>query len=284
MRIPAPKNVGARLRAMLDPPPKGWSDPPHPGAPLLVPRIVHRIWLGPDPLPPEFASYGESWARLNPAWEVRLWTEDTIPEDLRRPEARERLRVPAERSDILRLELLWRHGGVYFDTDIECVRPLEPLIGGLDFFCAYLKPGQANNAVIGAAPGHPILDRALDEIRPREWYGYDKAAAGPEFLSSLLEDYPEVAVFAPELFYPNTPEQRETAYAIHYQARSWKGEEGFRVAALVAEERLERALEELQEERRRHERTQAELGRRRASPRRLLRPAHGDDGPAGRTE
>lgn len=226
---------------------------------MLVPRIVHRIWLGPDPLPAEFVAYGESWSRLNPGWEVRLWTEETIPEDLRRPEARERLRVPAERSDILRLELLWRHGGVYVDTDFECVRPLEQLVGGLDFFCAYLKPGQINNALIGSTAGHPILDRALDELEPREWHGYDKASAGPEFVDALLKRNREVAIFAPELVYPNTPEQRERAYAIHHQARSWKDEEGFRVAALVAEERLERVLRELHEEQRAHERTKAEL-------------------------
>jgi len=149
----------------------------------------HRGWTGvrrgPGPLPGWFAAHGESGASLNPGWEVRLWTEETIPEDLRRPEVRERLRVPAERSDILRLEILWRHGGVYVDTDFECIRPLEPLVGGLDFFCAYLKPGQANNAFIGATSGHPILDRALDELRPNEWHGYDKAAAGPGFLSHL---------------------------------------------------------------------------------------------------
>jgi mannosyltransferase OCH1-like enzyme len=265
MRVPGPKAVARRLRAAVDPLPTGLTGPPHPGAALLVPRVVHRVWLGPEPLPGSFAAYGESWASLNPGWEVRLWTEETIPEDLRRPEVRERLRVPAERSDILRLEILWRHGGVYVDTDFECIRPLEPLVGGLDFFCAYLKPGQANNAFIGATSGHPILDRALDELRPNEWHGYDKAAAGPEFLSTLLEDYPGVAVFAPELVYPNTPEQRETAYAIHHQARSWKDEEGFRVAAMVAEERLERALDELQQERRSHERTKAKLARRRGS-------------------
>ena len=54
----------------------------------------------------------------------------SLPGDLRRPEAAERLRAPAERSDILRLELLWREGGVYVDTDFECLRSIEPLLDG----------------------------------------------------------------------------------------------------------------------------------------------------------
>src|SRR5205807_3001839 len=74
----------------------------------MVPRIIHQIWVGPDPLPGELRGYVDSWKRQHPDWEHRLWTEDSLPRDLVRPESRERLRHPAERSDILRLELLWR--------------------------------------------------------------------------------------------------------------------------------------------------------------------------------
>jgi mannosyltransferase OCH1-like enzyme len=218
---------------------------------LLLPRVFHQIWLGPDPLPEEFAHYRETWQRHHPDWEHRLWTEENLPAELRRPEARDRLRHPAERSDILRLELLWRHGGVYVDTDFECKRPIEPLLGGLDLFCAYLKVNQVNNAIMGAVAGHPILDRALDRVRPREFYGFDKAAAGPVFVNALLASYPEVAIFEPELFYPNTPEQRDGAYAVHHQARSWKDAEGFRIAALLAEERLAETQQQLQRSERR---------------------------------
>jgi mannosyltransferase OCH1-like enzyme len=207
-------------------------------AALLVPRVFHQIWLGPDPLPEEFARYRETWKSHHPDWEHHLWTEENLPTDLRRPEAAERLRHPAERSDILRLELLWRLGGVYVDVDFECRRSIEPLLGGLDFFVAYLKPAQVNNAIMGAVAGHPLLDRALDEVQPREFYGFDKNAAGPPFVNSLVAQHPELAVFEPPLFYPNTPTQRDEAYAIHHQARSWKDAEGFRVATLVAEERL----------------------------------------------
>jgi mannosyltransferase OCH1-like enzyme len=186
-------------------------------------------------LPDEFARYRQTWAEHHPGWEMRLWTEDNLPKDLRRAEVYERLRVPAERADILRLEVLWREGGVYLDTDFECLRSIEPLIEGLDFFSAYLKPGRTNNAVIGAVPGHPILDRALDELKPRDVYGYDKAAAGPFFFDALLKDYPEVKLFGPALFYPSSPEERERAAAIHHMDRSWKDAEGFKAAAIVAE-------------------------------------------------
>src|SRR5439155_22420530 len=88
----------------------------------LIPRILHQIWVGPDPLPEEFARYRETWLQRHPEWEHHLWTENNLPPDLRRPEAYERLRAPAERSDILRYEVLWRWGGVYGDADFECHR------------------------------------------------------------------------------------------------------------------------------------------------------------------
>ena len=146
----------------------------------MIPRILHRVWVGPDPLPEDFARNGESWRRHHPDWEMRLWTEDELPRDLTRPEVYERLRKPTERSDIIRLEVLFRFGGVYVDTDFECLRPIEPLVEeGVDFFTCYLKPGRVNNAVIGSVAGHPLLERALRELRPRTEYGYDKHGTGP---------------------------------------------------------------------------------------------------------
>ena len=47
--------------------------------------------------------------------------EEIAPRELR-PEVYERLRAPAERANILRLELLQRQGGVYVDTDFEALR------------------------------------------------------------------------------------------------------------------------------------------------------------------
>lgn len=172
-------------------------------------------------MPEEYARYVQSWSTHNPGWEIWLWTEDNLPDDLTRKEALERLRVPAERSDILRLELLWRFGGVYVDADLECLRSIDPLTEGVDFFAAYLKPGRAGNTVLGSVPDHPILERALREVKPRTEYGFDKAAAGSVFVDELLRDYPEVTILPTKDFFPSTPEEEVGAYAIHHSARSW---------------------------------------------------------------
>ena len=211
----------------------------------MIPRIFHQIWLGGRPLPAEYARYQRTWTRHHPGWVLRVWTEENLPDDLRRPEAAERLRAPAERADILRLELIWRFGGVYVDTDFECRRSLEPLIADAGFVIGLAKPGRVNNALLGAVEGHPILDRALDELRPREYHGYDKAAAGPHFLDSLLADQDGVTFLEPDLLYPRTPAAEAEAYAIHHEARSWKAFLELVVDAARAEQRLAVVQDEL---------------------------------------
>jgi inositol phosphorylceramide mannosyltransferase catalytic subunit len=232
----------------------------------VIPHILHQIWVGPDPFPEEFARYQETWLRHHPEWELRFWTEENLPADVRRPEVLERLRTPAERSDVLRLDVLWNFGGVYLDTDFECRRPIDDLIDGADFFIADLKPGRPNNAVIGAVAQHPILDRALREARFREFIGYDKAGTGPLFLNTVLKDYPDIKVFPPPAFYPATPAEREEAVAIHHAARSWQDATGFRAATLRAEQRLADAQRELHRTQRRLEAAERKAAGLRRSP------------------
>jgi mannosyltransferase OCH1-like enzyme len=219
---------------------------------FVIPRILHQIWLGDQPFPEDFARYRETWLRHHPGWEQRFWTEENLPGDLRRPEVYERLRMPAERSDILRLEVLFREGGVYVDTDFECHRPLEDVIDDHEFVTAPLKPnGWINNAFIGSIPGHPILERALTELRPREFYGYDKHGTGPRFLDTLLENYPEATRLPAELFYQTSPGQLAEAVATHHGAGSWKSVESYRRAVKLAEQRnyeLRGRIEELERE------------------------------------
>ena len=168
---------------------------------MRIPRIFHQIWVGPDPVPEEFAGYRETWARHHPGWELRFWTEENLPRDLERKEAYELLRRPAERADLLRLELLYREGGVYVDFDFECLRSIEPLIEEIEFFAGYRKPRRVNNAIVGSVPGHPVLAQAIREIRPRATYGpVDKAGTGPLFWRKLLRGHPEVTIFEPEVF------------------------------------------------------------------------------------
>jgi mannosyltransferase OCH1-like enzyme len=242
---------------------------------MRIPRIFHQIWVGPDPFPDEFRPYQQSWLDLNPGWELKLWTDDTFPkpEQLRRPEAAEWLRAPWERGDIFRLEILWREGGVHVDTDFECKKSIEPLIEEVDFFIGLRKPDKVNGALMGSVPGHPLLERGLDEIRPRQKYGMRMGAGeanvkdetGPQFLDNLLLGQSGVTFFDPPVFYPRTLQEMDNAHAIHHRARAWKDDEGVRDSLRKAEQRLLKSQEEARKWRERYDEAAAELERLRAT-------------------
>jgi mannosyltransferase OCH1-like enzyme len=198
-------------------------------------------------MPEEYREYRESWRRHHPNWEMRLWTEENLPADLVRKEAYERLRKPAERADIIRLEMLLRFGGVYADVDFECLRSIEPLLDGVAFCTAYQRPGRVANGMFGATPGHPLLERAVRELRPRTEYGLDKWGTGPFFFDKLVQEHPDVTIFPQEYFYPADPDQLERAYAVHDGALSWKDPEDFRRAFLKVERKLIEAQGRIQE-------------------------------------
>ena len=107
-------------------------------------------------MPDAHVSYGESWKQLHPGWEMKLWTDADAPA----PPGVERSRSLAERADLVRYEIIRRFGGVYVDTDVECLRPIGDLLAGVRAFAAYEVPGRLCNAVIGAIPGH-VRSRGL---------------------------------------------------------------------------------------------------------------------------
>lgn len=219
----------------------------------MIPRVFHQIWVGPDPVLSGFDEWRESWARNHPGWELRLWTDDNLPAGLRNPVVYERERHPVERADILRLELVYRFGGVYLDADLECRKPIDPLIDGLDFFGMYIKPGRVTNTVLGAARGHAILDRALGAVTPQQpGSRFDKTKSGPVFLDNIVKQFPPPTIFPRATFYPITAEEKKNAYAIHHCARTWKSLEEWRTEALRAETRLRKLNEELEKVQRAH--------------------------------
>lgn len=227
---------------------------------MPIPRVFQQIWVGPNPVPEEHVRYQQSWLRHHPGWTFQLWTDENLPRDLRRPEVYELLRQPVERSDMLIFEILYKYGGVYTDTDFECLRSIDPLLEGVDIFCSYSHPDRLNNAIMGSVPGHPLLLEGITAMRPRETFGpIDKSATGPFFVTELFLGRSEITLFPPEHFYPRSPAAAKTAYAIHHEARGWKSPAELAKDSAEAKQRLAIARDELEALRREHELVRAEL-------------------------
>lgn len=196
-----------------------------------IPTTFHRIWVGPA-MPEAFVRYGETWQELHPDWNMILWNEENMPELVNQKLYDEAPRIfpgfeGQLRSDIARYEILHRYGGVYIDTDFECLKPIDELIKGAGFFCAWEIQGKvANNAILGCTPGHPfakVLVDELEELVRRQLKTWPAKASGPHYLTAKLCE--GVTVFDKKLFYPYSygewdrwSERFPEAYGLHHWA------------------------------------------------------------------
>lgn len=217
-------------------------------------------------MPPQFVVWGETWKRHHPDWEMRLWTEDELPE-LTHPEAFAKGRNHSERSNVLRYELLWRLGGVYIDTDMECRRPIDPILEGVSVFAGNTRPGRIGSAIIGSVPGHPAFERAV-ELVPRgvDAGGRQTEETGPGFLTSILTDFDDVTVFEPAYFYPYRHDEKHLsgadfpdAYAVHHWSKTWESYEELRARVERLQRKLGRADARLEEVKRARDRKAVKL-------------------------
>lgn len=94
-----------------------------------IPKIIHYCWFGGKPLPKSVRRCITSWKKFYPGYEIREWNESNFDVNML-PYTRE----ASERgkwafvSDYARFWILYRYGGVYFDTDVEVIRSMEDVI------------------------------------------------------------------------------------------------------------------------------------------------------------
>lgn len=95
----------------------------------MIPKIIHYCWFGRNPLPKAAQKCIASWKKFLPDYEIKEWNEDNfdvniIPYTKEAYEAKKYAFV----SDYARFWILYKYGGLYFDTDVEVVKPLDDII------------------------------------------------------------------------------------------------------------------------------------------------------------
>ena len=101
----------------------------------MIPKIIHYCWFGGNPKPKMAEKCIESWKKYCPDWQIIEWNEQNF--DVNRNGYTKMCieqRKFAFLSDYVRLFVVAEHGGVYFDTDVEVIRNLEPLLENEAFF------------------------------------------------------------------------------------------------------------------------------------------------------
>ncbi|MFC1841578.1 glycosyltransferase family 32 protein [Candidatus Dependentiae bacterium] len=212
-----------------------------------IPKIIHQIWLGNNgKLPEKYKAFQISWINNHPDWEYILWTEKEIDEfGLKNRKHYDEADNYGVKSDIARYEILYRMGGLYIDTDFECLKPFDILHHLCDFYtgAAYTKNAVLFNGLIAATPLHPVLLECVENIerkkRGKEGYLQFTYRTGPHYFTKcffkvISSHYGPSVIFPVSYFYPwpnynireNSPEIVKKwimpeSFAIHHWAMSW---------------------------------------------------------------
>jgi len=182
----------------------------------MIPKIIHFIYVGGRPFSfVHFLAVYTAWKVNRPELIYLHHTEEPAGDwwELARPLLRlnrvpdvtevfgNPVTYPAHKADIIRLEMLRRHGGIYLDLDVICINPFDPLLRHPTVMG--IEPGTGLcNAVILAQPGAPFIERWQAHYRSfdgRRWNHHSVVLPG-----QMAKESPELIRLADKynFFYP----------------------------------------------------------------------------------
>lgn len=132
-----------------------------------IPKILHYCWFGGGELSPLMANCVESWKRYMPDYKIIKWDESNFDVTINSyvKEAYE-CKKYAFVSDYARMKILYEHGGIYLDTDVELIKSLSQLVEKGPFMgCekdASAGLGVAPGLGMAAYPGMAILKEYIN--------------------------------------------------------------------------------------------------------------------------
>lgn len=203
----------------------------------MIPKKIHYCWFGGNPLPSKAKKCIESWKKYCPDYEIIEWNEQNY--DVHQ-NAYTRYTYDNKKyaflSDYARLQIIEKEGGVYFDVDVEVIRPIDDLLTYDAFFGFETKQYVNTGVGFGAVKDNELV---RDMIRE-----YDSILDGkhgtigcPHLNTEALKKHglqlngerqliDQAIVLPPECLNPyDDPTGRlnitKNTYSIHWFAKSW---------------------------------------------------------------
>lgn len=146
----------------------------------MIPKIIHYCWFGKGPMPILAKHCIKSWEKHMPDYQIKQWNEDNFDINCCQyiSDAYKRKKY-AFVSDYVRFYVLYQHGGIYLDTDVELLKSLDEILANGAFM------GCENSAVVGGK--HVRLN-----VAPGLGIG---AEAGSPFFKEMIDMYNELSFF-----------------------------------------------------------------------------------------
>lgn len=205
-------------------------------------KIIHYFWFGRNPLPSKVKKCISSWQRFFPDFEIKRWDETNFDVSCntyvrQAYEAKKWAFV----SDYARFKILEEFGGLYFDTDVEVIRPFDNLLD-LEAFAGFetdefIAPGLV---LWVKSPNHLLMKemrRKYEEISFLDSEGKRIKKNVCTLFTGLLEDYGfesngmmqeccGMTLFPKEFFNPfddatGLLHKTSNTYSIHWYDKTW---------------------------------------------------------------
>lgn len=206
-----------------------------------IPKIIHYCWLGGKPLSPLGEKCLASWKKYLPDYQIIRWDESNldvngIPFTAQAYQVKKYAFV----SDYLRCKVLYEHGGIYMDTDVEVLRNLDTFLDKEAFSCFedynFVNPG----SILGSVKGNIHLIDLMQLYENLQFINTDATLnlkTAPQYLTELLiqrgleikDEYQEIngfTIYPREYFCPKSWVTKElnitsNTYTIHHFEGSW---------------------------------------------------------------
>lgn len=164
----------------------------------MIPKILHRTVATISPTPVMNYCW-KSAIDHNPDW-VHMSHEEPIDRSNWPITSHlwDKCAHPAFISDLMRLEALWTYGGIYLDSDVLVVRPLDRFISHSPFACKANEQFIANG-VMGAPPQHPAIMQLIEDTA--NILNDGKVALGPDVITKAWNAREDVDIYSHIYFY-----------------------------------------------------------------------------------
>jgi len=193
----------------------------------MIPRKIHYVWVG-GPIPPKVRQIIDRNSEVLKGYEIMIWTEENMPS----------LNAFAQRayedqkwafvSDYIRFYILYHHGGIYLDTDVEVLKPFDDLLLQ-DFIAGWDKREvYIHTFIVGAVSRHPLLKEVLSFYEVLQPGVYPTS---PEVLTLCYRNFEQrndLVILPSKYLSPLEegekagPETFEQAYTNHLWEESWR--------------------------------------------------------------
>lgn len=227
---------------------------------MPIPKIIHYCWFGGKSLPSDVKKCINSWEKYCPDYEIRQWNESNFDVN-QNPFAKAAYDAKAWAfvSDYARLKIIYENGGIYLDTDVELMKPLDSL---LKYEC-YLTIQQNGNYIntglgFGAEKANPVIKMLLQTYNSITFDNNNKQNYSCSFINTAdlkkigfkridkFQTLPYVTVFPSKYFdpYPSGKGKdlmcSETISIHHYSATWITGKQRIKrkIARLVGEKNI----------------------------------------------